>query len=164
MPGQSEKECEQCTATAKSGNRCRNRTCKGTLCWQHLKRDSGLRVKQSQIAAAGMGLWTTRRFKPNEKIGKYTGERLTKQEMLARYPNNKRGEYVLCPNNGYCIDGKKTNSSSIRFANDSKGNSQLKNNAVFKQGSDVLRAGPQGIPANREIFVSYGSDYWKGVP
>ena len=164
MPGQSEKECDQCTATAKSGNRCRNRTCRGKLCWQHLKRDSGLRVKPSQIAAAGMGLWTTRRFKPNEKIGNYTGERITKQQMLARYPNNKRGEYVLCPNNGYCIDGKKTNSSSIRFANDSKGNSQLKNNAVFKQGSDVLRAGPQGIPANREIFVSYGSDYWKGVP
>lgn len=164
MSGQSERECDQCTATSKSGNRCRNRTCRGKLCWQHLKRDSGLRVKQSQIAAAGMGLWTTRRFKPNEKIGNYTGERITKQQMLARYPNNKRGEYVLCPNNGYCIDGKKTNSSSIRFANDSKGNSQLKNNAVFKQGSDVLRAGPQGIPANREIFVSYGSDYWKGVP
>ena len=164
MPGQSERECDQCTATSKSGNRCRNRTCRGELCWQHLRRDSGLRVKQSQIAAAGMGLWTTRRFKPNEKIGNYTGERLTKQQMLARYPNNKRGEYVLCPNNGFCIDGKKTNSSSIRFANNSKGNSQLKNNAVFKQGSDVLRAGPQGIPANREIFVSYGSDYWKGVP
>jgi hypothetical protein len=164
MSGQSERECDQCTATSKSGNRCRNRTCRGKLCWQHLKRDSGLRVKSSQIAAAGMGLWTTRRFKPNEKIGNYTGERITKQQMLARYPNNKRGEYVLCPNNGYCIDGKKTNSSSIRFANDSKGNSQLKNNAVFKQGSDVLRAGPQGIPANREIFVSYGSDYWKGVP
>ena len=164
MSGQSERECDQCTATSKSGNRCRNRTCRGKLCWQHLKRDSGLRVKSSQIAAAGMDLWTTRRFKPNEKIGNYTGERITKQQMLARYPNNKRGEYVLCPNNGYCIDGKKTNSSSIRFANDSKGNSQLKNNAVFKQGSDVLRAGPQGIPANREIFVSYGSDYWKGVP
>ena len=159
MPGQSEKECDQCTATAKSGNRCRNRTCRGTLCWQHLKRDSGLRIMRSQVAAAGMGLWTTRRFKPNEKIGKYTGERLTKQEMLERYPNNKRGEYVLCPNNGYCIDGAKTNSSSIRFANDAR-QTPHKNNAVFKQGSDVLRAGPQGIPANREVFVSYGSAYW----
>ena len=159
MSGQSERECDQCTATAKSGNRCRNRTCRGTLCWQHLKRDSGLRIMRSQVAAAGMGLWTTRRFKPNEKIGKYTGERLTHQQMLERYPNNKRGEYVLCPNNGYCIDGAKTNSSSIRFANDAR-QTPHKNNAVFKQGSDVLRAGPQGIPANREVFVSYGSAYW----
>jgi len=159
MPGQSERECERCTATAKSGNRCRNRTCRGTVCWQHLKRDSGLRVKQSQIAAAGMGLWTTRRFKPNEKIGKYTGERLTQEQLRERY-GERRGEYVLCPNNGYCIDGKKTNSSAVRFANDSRGNRALKNNAVFKQGSDVLRAGPQGIPANREIFVSYGRAYW----
>ena len=162
MSGQSERECDQCTATAKSGNRCRNRTCRGTLCWQHLKRDSGLRIMRSQVAAAGMGLWTTRRFKPNEKIGKYTGERLTHQQMLERYPNNKRGEYVLCPNNGYCIDGAKTNSSSIRFANDAR-QTPHKNNAVFKQGSDVLRAGPQGIPANREVFVSYGSDYWNAA-
>ena len=92
----------------------------GTVCWQHLKRDSGLRVKQSQIAAAGMGLWTTRRFKPNEKIGKYTGERLTQEQLRERY-GERRGEYVLCPNNGYCIDGKKTNSSTVRFANDSRG-------------------------------------------
>ena len=39
---------------------------------------------------------------------------------------------------------------------------EVRNNAVFKQGSDVLRAGPQGIPANREVFVSYGRDYWQG--
>ena len=148
---QSEKVCEQCTATTKTGTQCRNRTCRGDKCWQHLKRDSGLRVKKSQIAAAGMGLWTTRRFKPNEKIGNYTGERLTQAQLKQLYPNNKRGEYVLCPNNGYCIDAKKTNTGVVRFANDSRGNRSLRNNAVFKQGSDVLRAGPQGIPANREV-------------
>ena len=108
-----------------------------------------------------MGLWTMRRFKPNEKIGTYTGERLTPQQLSECYPSNTRGEYVLCPNIGYCIDGRKSNSSTVRFTNDSRGHSHLKNNAVFKQGSDVLRAGPQGIPANREIFVSYGRDYWK---
>ena len=158
----SEKVCERCTATAKNGSRCRNRTCRGDKCWQHLKRDSGLRVRPSQIQGAGMGLWTTRPFKPNEKIGKYTGERLTPAQLEERYPGNTRGEYVLCPNGGYCIDGKKTNSSTVRFANDSRGNSHLRNNAVFKQGSDVLRAGPQGIPANREVFVSYGRRYWQG--
>ena len=35
----SEKVCERCTATAKNGSRCRNRTCRGDKCWQHLKRD-----------------------------------------------------------------------------------------------------------------------------
>ena len=48
----SEKVCERCMATAKSGSRCRNRTCRGDKCWQHLKRDSGLRVKPSQIQGA----------------------------------------------------------------------------------------------------------------
>ena len=52
----SEKVCERCTATAKNGSRCRNRTCRGDKCWQHLKRDSGLRVRPSQIQGAGMGL------------------------------------------------------------------------------------------------------------
>ena len=102
----SEKVCERCTATAKNGSRCRNRTCRGDKCWQHLKRDSGLRVRPSQIQGAGMGLWTTRRFKPNEKIGKYTGEWLTPAQLEERYPGNTRGEYVLCPNSGYCMDGE----------------------------------------------------------
>jgi hypothetical protein len=113
---QSEKECERCTATTKSGDRCRNRTCRGDRCWQHLKRDSGLRVKASQIPGAGLGLWTTRRFKPNEKLGKYTGEELTWQQVEQRYPRNKRGEYVLCKNQRTCVDAKKTNTNVVRYA------------------------------------------------
>ena len=65
--GQSVKECDRCQAQTKSGNQCRNRTCKSDRCWQHLKRDDGLRIKSSQVPGGGMGLWTTRRYKPNEQ-------------------------------------------------------------------------------------------------
>ena len=85
MP-QSVKECQRCEATTKSGNRCKNRTCRGKLCWQHLKKQEGLRVKPSGIQGAGMGLFTTKPFKKNEKIANYTGEQMSRAQINQRYP------------------------------------------------------------------------------
>ena len=99
MVNQSMKECQRCSATTKAGSRCRNRTCRGTTCWQHLKSKKGLRVKQSQVPHGGLGLWTTKRYKPNEKIGKYKGEKLTKAQVNQRY-GSRTGEYVYCPTAG----------------------------------------------------------------
>ena len=61
------------------------------------------------------------------------------------------GEYVLCKNKNTCVDAKKTNTNVVRYANDSRGSS-FSNNAYVRPGSDVLRAGSRGIPANREVF------------
>ena len=80
MP-QSIKECQRCEGTAKSGNQCKNRTCRGKLCWQHLKKRDSLRVKPSGIQGAGMGLFTTKPFKKNEKIVDYTGERMSRAQI-----------------------------------------------------------------------------------
>ena len=158
--GQSVKECDRCQAQTKSGNQCRNRTCKSDRCWQHLKRDDGLRIKSSQVPGGGMGLWTTRRYKPNEKIGRYTGERVTRAQVEQRY-GSQTGQYVLCPNNtNLCIDARKTNSSAVRFANDAHG-TRFRNNARLR--GEYLVAAQSGIPANREIFTGYGADYWKNI-
>ena len=83
MP-QSIKECQRCEGTAKSGNRCKNRTCRGKLCWQHLKKRDSLRVKPSGIQGAGMGLFTTKPFKKNEKIVDYTGERMSRAQIAEK--------------------------------------------------------------------------------
>jgi hypothetical protein len=154
---QSIKECERCQAMTKSGEQCRNRTCKADRCWQHLRRDEGLRIKQSQVPGGGMGLWTTRRYKPNEKIGMYTGEKMSRAQVKQRY-GDATGQYVLCTNNTTCIDARKSNSSAVRYANDSR-KTKFKNNAKLR-GQWLVAAG-SGIPANREIFTSYGPDYWK---
>ena len=95
----SRKTCQRCTATTKSGQRCKNRTCRGKQCWQHLKKEQGLRVKQSEIAGAGFGLFTTKPFRKNQKIANYTGENLSRAAIESRYPGNTRGEYVLCDGN-----------------------------------------------------------------
>ena len=34
--------CDRCTGTTKAGNRCRKRTCRSGLCWQHLKKEKNL--------------------------------------------------------------------------------------------------------------------------
>jgi len=155
MPSQSVKECQRCNALTKSGQRCKNRTCKSGKCWVHLKRDTGLRVKPSQVSGGGMGLWTTKRIKPNQLIGKYTGERMTKAQVNQRYVTRKP-QYVLCSGNR-CVDARKTNSSAVRFANDAR-RTRFKNNARLKGLS--LKSASKGIPANREIFTGYGSAYW----
>ena len=161
MP-QAIRECQRCEGTAKSGSRCKNRTCRGKLCWQHLKKEKGLRVKPSTIAGAGFGLHTTKPFKKNQKIADYTGENLSRAQIDQRYPGNTVGEYVLCEGdnaNSRCVDARKTNSSAARFTNDARGTNQ-RNNARFLQRGFGIKA-TRNIPADREVFVSYGKAYWK---
>ena len=136
--------------------------CTGKQCWQHLKKEQGLRVKQSEIAGAGFGLFTTKPFRKNQKIANYTGENLSRAAIESRYPGNTRGEYVLCDGdrpNSRCVDGRKTNSSAARFANDARGTNK-RNNARFLQRGFGIKA-KQNIPAGQEILVSYGRDYWR---
>ena len=88
--------CDRCTGTTKAGNRCKNRTCRSGLCWQHLKKVKNLRIKPSQIPNAGLGLWTTKRFKANEKVDVYSGEELTRAQLDARYPGAEPAVYTIC--------------------------------------------------------------------
>ena len=124
---QSVKECQRCTGTTKSGARCRKRTCRGTLCWQHLKKQEGLRVKKSTIPGAGLGLFAAKPFAKGKQVAPYVGEKMTKAQVDKRY-KGKTAEYVLCQNKKKCVDARKTNAGAARFANDGKGK---KNNAKF---------------------------------
>jgi hypothetical protein len=66
---------QRCTANTMRGGRCKATTRKGQYCWNHLKQQEGLRVKQSGLGrAAGMGLWATKSFKVNETVCLYTGD------------------------------------------------------------------------------------------
>ena len=162
MP-QAVKDCNRCTANNKAGNRCKNRTCRGEKCWIHTKKEDGLRIKKSQIANAGLGLHSTRRFGKGDKITEYSGEKMTREAIALRYPGDTVGEYVVCRDRKTCWDGRKTSSSFARFANDAR-STQFTNNARFTPGAHnrtpIVRA-TRNIPINREIFVDYGPGYWK---
>ena len=70
---QSVRTCSQCTATTAAGTRCRKRTCRGLVCWQHAHSQHGLRVKPSHIQNAGFGLFATKRMAKNARIAHLHG-------------------------------------------------------------------------------------------
>ena len=153
--------CDRCTGTTKARNRCKNRTCHSGLCWQHLKKEQHLRIKPSQIPNAGLGLWTTKSFKAGDRVDVYKGEELTRQQVDARYPGDELAVYTICAGDdarSKCIDGRKTNSSAARFANDARGTAGLRNNVEIPR--TVMKIKGKGVPANRELFLNYGATYW----
>ena len=158
---QSVRTCSQCTATTAAGTRCRKRTCRGPVCWQHAQSQHGLRVKPSQIQNAGFGLFATKRMAKDARIAAYDGERRTRADVKEEY-GDETGQYVLCRSDRECFDASASNSSLARFANDARGSS-LTNNARFTRGAKgppLLRAA-RAITAGREVLVSYGREYWR---
>ena len=126
---QSVRTCSQCTATTAAGTRCRKRTCRGPVCWQHAQSQHGLRVKPSQIQNAGFGLFATKRMAKDARIAAYDGERRTRADVKEEY-GDETGQYVLCRTDRECFDASASNSSLARFANDARGSS-FTNNARF---------------------------------
>ena len=154
--------CQQCSATTKAGNPCRRRTCRGNLCWTHLKMRKDLRVKDAP--GMGLGLFTTRaRFPGDLTDVKYTGTHLTGAQYHTLYPKTGPSpEYVICNNSETnCIDGKAVTSSFARFINHTDVN---KANVAFKRFSK----GPPAhftmkairyIPAGGEMLANYGKEF-----
>ena len=148
---------QRCVGTTLKGERCKLRTARGTRCWQHMKKHKKLRIKKSGVPNGGLGLYTTERIRKGKSIGKYKGEKMSRAQVDARY-RGKRGDYVLCKSKKKCIDGRKSNSSAVRFVNDSRGTKKRNNTKLT--GSFTAKA-TRNIPQNSELFAAYGRDYWK---
>ena len=145
-----------CVAINNNGRPCRNHTRRSYKCWQHLRRDDGLRIKTSGIPGAGMGLFTARPIQRRGRVVEYEGEDMTMSEVDARYPG--AGLYVYCKNDTQCRDARVSTSGPARFAND--GITRRLNNARMVSGSYDLRA-KKRIPAGKEILWDYGPTYWQ---
>ena len=145
-----------CEAQTAKKQRCRNRTARGKMCWVHLKKLKGLRVKKS---AHGLGLFTTRDIHKNKIIVPYKGEAMTKKQVAKRYPK-KDGRYVICTRTGdRCIDARNTTSGVGRFANTAKG-SKKKSNARFADRTLNIKSRKKiRIKAGAQILVSYGKGH-----
>ncbi|CAB4001890.1 Hypothetical predicted protein [Paramuricea clavata] len=129
---------KQCISNTLRDTRCRKCTAHTEKCWIHLAKYNTLRIKPSNVIGGG--------------------RKRTKAEIDRRY-GNKLAKYALCNRQGICVDSNHTTDAAARFANDSHGtpfsnNSKIRGNTVFR-----LKA-TKTIPANREIFTSYGREYW----
>jgi len=150
-------QCTQCTATTKSGQRCKRRVCVGQpKCSQH--RD--FVIKKSGIPNAGMGLFAKREFKKNEVIGEYYGEQVNASQLKSRY-GQSTAPYALQA--GGVIFDAACKRSLMSVANARKNFSQANakfSNSLNANGRVNVRA-KKKIKAGKEVFVHYGSDYWK---
>jgi len=157
---------QQCTANTKAGAHCRQRTAIGQYCWSHLKSIEGLRVKVSDVAGGGRGLFAARSLPAFKRIP-YTGD------LIYLRADQSGGTYVLQtrrapgrPGETEAIDAARRNSGYGRWVNDPRGTG-LRANAQF-----VLYTPPGGaqriadvettrvIAQGEEILVKYGNSYW----
>jgi hypothetical protein len=118
---------QQCTADNKRGARCKARTRFGHLCWVHLKKELGVRVKKSAIPGAGLGLVAARHFEEGEELVPYTGDLIVTPAM-ERTCQDSNYMFGLC--DGVAIDAARTNTAVGRFVNDSQG-TRLRPNTIW---------------------------------
>ena len=152
----------RCSGITKSGARCKCKTRKTNLCWIHLKKTKNLRVKPSNIAGAGFGLYATKDFKKKEKVAEYKG--LTKR----RKPSGHYGLQVKRNPPKY-IDAKNPHSCSGRYCNTCRKRNKdagecRGNNAKFaishrNNQTTVNIKATKKIRTNDEIFIPYGSGF-----
>lgn len=123
-------------------------------------------VRKSRIPGAGKGLFTTSRIRKNDVIVQYKGEKMTWKGAIRRYGKNvDYAPYLYYVSNSNCIDAAKTKKELARYANDANGPYRVKgmrNNCIYQNIKGVpYIVAVKEIPANAEILVDYGADYWK---
>lgn len=122
----------------------------------------GLVEVRDTETARGQGLFAVAPIALGTYLGDYTGEVLTQEAYLARYPNED-AQYVLEANTDYNIDAAdKALSSLMRYVNHS---------AAPNCYYDVRRQRRQrqkrvsfytsrAIQAGEELYFDYGKQYW----
>ena len=79
--------CVQCNGKTKTGERCRNKTCKyAPMCHHH----TALQIRPSTVA--GTGAFARRVIKKGDKVADYTlgTRKMSKTQLDAAYPNPKK--------------------------------------------------------------------------
>jgi hypothetical protein len=158
---------QRCTADTKAGSQCAQRTAVAHMCWNHLSRDIGVRVKRSGVSGAGRGLFVARHGGlPAQHDIPYTGDRI----HLGR--DAAGGPYVLETKHGEGIDAARRNCGLGRWLNDPRGGRddnghQLQANCEFvlhtPRGGErmaVVRT-LRPVEKGEELLVKYGNDYWR---
>ncbi len=125
-----------------------------------------LYLKKSTLPNAGLGLFTDEPFKKGDTIIEYLGEIITWAEALKR-DDKGQGGYVFYVTSKHCIDAYPQADSLGKYANDARGFSKiegLKNNAEYEtRKKKAYIVATKNIEPGEEIFVWYGSDYWKNL-
>ena len=160
---------QRCTADTAKGEHCSQRTAISHLCWNHLQRDKGVRVRKSTVPGAGRGLFVA--WSAGLPAGHnipYTGD-----EILL--PKGVGGPYVLQMKKGHGIDAARRNAGVARFVNDPRGgvDSEGRQRAanckfvVHTPAGTSQRVGSvrtlRPIEKGEELLIAYGDGYCWGT-
>ncbi len=120
-----------------------------------------LEVKESNIPGAGKGLFTNDFIAKGARIVEYKGAIRTWKEVK----HDDTNFYIMSVTRHHIIDANSHKKSLARYINDAKGLQKIKgihNNGEFiREGLKVFVEAIRDIPAEAEIFVSYGKEYWE---
>lgn len=126
--------------------------------------ENNLVIKRSTIPDSGKGLFTKVFIPKGTRIVEYKGKVSTWKEV--DHDDGKNG-YIYYVNRNFVIDASLDKKALARYANDARGLKRIpgiNNNSIYRQ--DDLRVfieATKDIPANSEIFVRYGKEYWDVV-
>jgi hypothetical protein len=152
----------QCSAKARTGERCRRRTLRSGLCHFHLQRDQNLRIKQSTIPNAGLGLFAGNKpITRNQVVVPYTGQYSSTEA---------NGNFVLEVNKNRFINANRYTDTG-GFANecrrkDHKDHHCSGNNSKFSISPNTQEAvikATKTIEPQTEVLIPYGALYWRRV-
>ena len=118
-------------------------------------------VKESKLPNAGKGLFTKIEIAKGTRILEYKGKLQTWNEVKEDSDN----AYLFVINSRAVINAAPFKKLLGRYANDAAGLLKVKgltNNAEYVvEGKRCFIEAKKNIPANEEIFVAYGKEYWK---
>lgn len=119
-------------------------------------------VRSSLLPHAGKGLFTCVDIKKGERIVEYNGRRRKWKDV--KHLDGYNG-YLLRLSPTTAIDAKPKRSGKGRYANDAMGMDRvpgLRNNSEYLiYGDRVFIEATRNIRKGEEIFVSYGSAFWR---
>lgn len=122
-------------------------------------------VKRSTIPGSGKGLFTKKLISKGSCIIEYKGKITTWKEVKH---NDGANGYIYYVTRKHVIDSHTYKKALARYANDARGMKKIKgiaNNAIYVQDNKlrVFIEASKDIPANSEILVAYGKEYWEAV-
>jgi len=123
--------------------------------------EKDLLVKKSTIPGAGKGLFTKKFIPKGKRIVEYKGKISTWKDVDHHDGLNP---YIYYVNRYHVIDSFNYKKNLARYANDAKGSQngiKLMNNCYFViEENRVFLESKRDIPANSELLVGYGKEYW----
>lgn len=120
-----------------------------------------LKIRRSTLPGAGKGLFTTKFIPKGTRIVEYKGK-ISKWKD-ADHQNGGNG-YIYYVKRYHVIDALPRPKALARYANDAQGMNRTKgitnNSDYVEYGLKVYIESKKDIPANSEILVGYGKEYW----